>query len=155
VDVDLDDKKILEGMSRVALTSDDMAESIFQGDEFRTAQDLDPVTTINLGIEDILIPYKQHLFSFCYLWQFSRRLCDIDNRYERMSDLDSFMNERCFSAGYPCRRYSSIPGKRFRGGWIGTQLSTQLPTQLPTQLYSYIRTQHELAVYVFYLEAYD
>lgn len=46
MDVDSDDEKILEGMSRVVLTSDDMVESIFQGNEFRTALDLDPVTTL-------------------------------------------------------------------------------------------------------------
>ena len=39
-------------------------------------------------------------------------LCDIDNRYERMFDPDSLMNERCFSADCPCWRYSSIPVKR-------------------------------------------
>jgi hypothetical protein len=117
VDVDLDDKKILEGMSRVVLTSDDMVESIFQGNEFHTAQDLDPITTIDLGIaaaEDTLIPYKQHPFYFCYCWSPSYRLCDIDNRYERMSDPDSFMNERCFSADCPCWRYSSIPVRYLR-----------------------------------------
>jgi hypothetical protein len=43
VDVDSDDEKILEGMSMVVLTSDNMVESTFQGNDFRTALDLDPV----------------------------------------------------------------------------------------------------------------
>jgi hypothetical protein len=46
VDVDSDDEKILEGMWRVLLILDNMVESIFQGNEFRTALDLDPVTTL-------------------------------------------------------------------------------------------------------------
>jgi hypothetical protein len=212
VDVDLDDKKILEGMLRVVLTSDDMVESIFQGNGLHTALDLDPAATLvstwaepfhkttDLTENDCLWKDLENTHfssetessadahmrtcqpappssSSSYKYGGStllqpetrpigreRLVVEIEWIYVgpvmvemnfinigKLYDPFPFMNEKCFSADCPCWRYSSIPAKRLRGGWIGTQL----PTQLPTQLYSYIRKRHELTVYVFYLEAYD
>jgi hypothetical protein len=308
VDVDSDDEKILEGMSRVVLTLDDMVESIFQGNELRTALDLDPVTTLvgvwaepfhkttdltendclgealenihfssetenstdaqmrtcqpappssscdsyeygesmllqpetgpisqeqlvnevkgiyaglvvvekycvdicrtqvphkrirskreqelrfddffsiflrdpsvwllelafnvhfvitaqeftiwslaDLGIvavEDICILDQQRSVYLRRIWSLLHRLCDIDNRYERMFDSYPLMNERCFSADCPCWCHSSIlvryPWLFLGLGWIGTQLSITSPLRLDWH------PALEFAVYVLYPEA--
>ena len=166
MDVDLDDKKILEGMSRVVLTSDGMVESISQGNEFRTALDLDPLVsdwaklfhkTTDLTENDCLWKDLENEVEQirASLVIAEKEFIDMCNRYEWILDPFPLMNERCFSADYPCWRYSSIPVmnlsssqlEREQRSWIGTQLSKQL-------LHRCTRKRDELAINVLYLEAY-
>ena len=174
MDVDLDDKKILEGMSRVVLTSDGMVESISQGNEFRTALDLDPLAsdwaklfhkTTDLTENDCLWKDLENQVEQirASLVIAEKEFIDMCNCYEWMLDPFPLMNERCFSADYPCWRYSSIPVMNLwsfpelrrqasraqaQRSWIGTQLSNAL-------FYRCTRRRDEVAMIVLHLEAYD
>ena len=134
-------------------------------DIYRTQFRHKPITSKR---EQELLPlcstYFRCLRCLRYLRSLQHWLHCIDNCYERVLDPLPLINERCFSAGCPCWRFSSIPvryphsllalgyrctsGLQPRRDWIGTQLSTAI-------FCVYVQEEHNLAVYVLYLEAYD
>lgn len=134
-----------------------------------TTRSLNEQRAVDLGIvavEDIRILDKQRSVYLRRIWSLLHRLCDIDNRYERMFDPDPFMNERCFSAD--CWRHSSIlvryPWSLLAleyqrtldlrdQSWIGTQRVATVGRPLPKRLNW--QPVLGLAVYILHLEAYD